>query len=386
VTQPYNFAEVTWTTAGPAVWTQPGGSFDPALLASMSANPASVNPAQDLVFSGTSAFSAAILTEMGGDQKLDLLLRSNRENNGRSFFWLASREDDGVSGLQGPRLRVRPSASGYQLVLRPPGASGNQAFRWLDGGSGTLLKEEASGRFLSLSGGALGFTMDPSAAASVQLTEPETSLRLNGSPLDERYLWTWFGAMDPSSHPWCFHAELGWIYLGWEEPDALWGWREDLGWLYTSRFTYPLCFSQDHQEWMLLENQPDEGRIHFIGFNSGADRSVPSGPGFDVAAWLGSGSIPPPPSPPPPPPADFPPATEPLPTRSTRLLEGPGAGSWRLVTHGEPGAILQLQDSPDLHHWWWLDEIGTVDRGPVVFDLLSDNTSGFWRVIRGSGL
>ena len=382
VTQPYDFTGVTWTTAGPGAWTQPGGTIDSTVLASTTANPATVNPAQDLVFPGTSAFSAAVQTEMAGDRTLDLLLRSNRENNGRSFFWLASREDDGVSGLQGPRLRVRSSAAGYQLVLLPLGTSAGQSFRWNEGGAGTLLEEEAGGHHFSLNGDTLGFTADAAAATPVRLTEPEGSSHLNGSPLDGRYLWTWFGAVDPSSHPWCFHAELGWIYLGWEEPDALWGWMDRLGWIYTSRLTYPLCFSQDHQEWTLVENRPDEGKIHFIGFNSGAGRSIPSASGFDVAAWLDSGSIPPPPTSPPPPPGDMPPATEPVPTRATRLLKGPKADSWRLVSHGEPGAILQLQDSTDLHHWWWLDEIGTIDQGPVIFELHSNKPSGFWRMIR----
>jgi hypothetical protein len=385
VTQPYSFAQATWTTAGPAAWTQPGGTFDPAVLASTTANPATVNPAQDLIFPGTSAFKTAVQTALAGDGTLNLLLRSSRENNGRSFFWLASREDDGVSGLESPRLRVRARSGSHQLVLRPSGTSGNQTFRWVDGGSGILLKEEASGRYLSLNGDTLEFTVDSSAATSVQLTEPETSLRLNVSPLDGRYLWTWFGAIDPSSHPWCFHAELGWIYLGWEEPGALWGWRDALGWLYTSRSTYPLCFLQDHQEWMLLENLPEKGKIRFIGFNSGADRSIASAPGFNVASWLASGSIPPPPSSPPPPPSDAPPAKEPLLPQGTQLLKGPEPGSWRLVTRGEPGAILQLRDSTNLHDWWWLDEIETFDRGPVIFELFSNESSGFWRVIRDSG-
>ncbi|MCX6876372.1 MAG: hypothetical protein NTW21_21565 [Verrucomicrobia bacterium] len=387
VTQPYNFAEVTWTTAGPGAWSQPGGTFDPALLASTTANPASVNPAQDLVFPGTSAFSAAVQTALAGNGMLDLLLRSNRENNARSFFWLASREDDGVSGLQGPRLRVRANANGYQLVLRPPGASGHQSFRWVDGGgSGILLKEEASGPYLSLNGDTLEFTVDSSAATSVQLTEPESSLRLNGTPLDGHYLWTWFGAMDPSSHPWCFHAELGWIYLGWEEPDALWGWIEGLGWIYTSQMTYPLCFPQDHQEWMLIENLPDEEEICFTGLSSHTSSRIPAAAGFDVAAWLETGTIPAPPSSPPPPPAPPLPSVEPQLGQATRLLPGPGAGagvgvgSWRLVTHGQAGMNLVLQDSTDLLDWWWLDEIQTVDGSPVIFQLAAEGDSGFWRV------
>lgn len=381
VTQPYNFSAVTWTTAGPDAWSAPGGTHDPALLASTTSNPATVNPAQDLVFPGTPAFSAAIQTERVGDGMLDLLLRSNRENNGRSFFWLASREDDGVSGLQGPRLRVRSSVAGDQLVLRPPGSEG-QSFRWVDGGAGILLKEETSGRYFSLNGDTPGLTQDAASATTVHLMEMETGLRLNGGPLDGRYFWTWFGVLDPSSHPWCFHAELGWIYLGWEEPDALWGWTEALGWIYTSRLTYPLCFSRNHEEWMLVEHRPEEGEIHFIGFNSRVSRSIPSSFGFDVAAWLGSGSVLTPPSSPPLPPEDPPPATKPLLTRTTRLLKGPKEDLWRLVTHGEPGAILQLQDSPDLNHWWWLDEVGTSDRGPVIFEFHCDKSFGFWRVLR----
>jgi hypothetical protein len=136
---------------------------------------------------------------------------------------------------------------------------------------------------------------------------------------------------------------------------------------------------------MLLENLPEKGKIRFIGFNSGADRSIASAPGFNVASWLASGSIPPPPSSPPPPPSDAPPAKEPLLPQGTQLLKGPESGSWRLVTRGEPGAILQLRDSTNLHDWWWLDEIETFDRGPVIFELFSNDSSGFWRVIRDSG-
>ena len=380
VTEPYNFAQTTWTTAGPAAWTQPGGSFDPTQLASTTANPATLSPAQDLVFSGNSAFSAAILTELAGDKSLDLLLRSDRENSGRSFFWLASREDDGVSGLQGPRLRVRSSASGFQLVLRSPGTSGNQTFRWVNGASGILLKEEASGRHLSLIGDTLEFTLDAAAATSVQLTEPETSLRLNGRPLDERYLWTWFGALDPTSHPWCFHAELGWIHLGWETPDAVWGWRDGIGWIYTSASTYPLCFSQENREWMLVENLPDEGEVIFTGLSSRSNVKLPSAVGFDVAVWMETGVIPAPPSPPPSIEVNPSPLGEPILAPSTRLLAGPGPDSWRLVTHGAPDSDLVLTQSADLLHWSWQDQIQTIDHGPIVFHLANHAGSGFWRV------
>ena len=384
VNQPYNFAGVTWTTAGPDAWSSAGGTIESAPLASIVANPASVNPAQDLVFTGNSVFSAAVQTVLAGDGMLDLLLRSDRENNGRSFFWLASREDNGVSGLQGPRLRTRASAAGYQLVLRPLGTSGNQTFRWVDGGAGILLKEEVNGRYLVLNGDMLGFTEDAAAATSVQLTEPESSQRLNGSPLDEHYLWTWFGAMDPSSHPWCYHAELGWIYFGWEDSDALWGWIEGLGWIYTSRLTYPLCFSQDHQEWMLAENLPDEGEFSFIGLDSRGAIRLPAAAGFNVADWVQSGFMPAVPLPPPSPPATTAPAFEPQLSQAIRLLQGP-AGSWRLIAHGGPGTTVQLQDSTDLIHWWWLDSVGTIDNGPVIFECASGQTSRFWRVDRATG-
>jgi hypothetical protein len=251
----------------------------------------------------------------------------------------------------------------------------------VDGGGGeTLLKEEQSGRFLALSGDTLVFTEDAGAAASVQLAEPESGLRLIGSSLDGHYVWTWFGAVDPSGHPWCYHADLGWVYLGWEEPDALWGWLDAIGWIYTSQITYPLCFSQQYQEWMLIENLLVEGEVAFTGVDSRVVRRLPAAAGFNLQTWLESGSIPAAPSSHPPPPATSAPSIEPPLRQGTRLLQGPGVGSWRLVTHGRPGWNLLLMDCTDLFSWQWLDELQPADDGPVIFQLSAGEDARFWRV------
>lgn len=381
VTQPYSFSDVTWITAGPDPWTQTGGTFDPNVLASTVANPATVNAGQNLVFPGTLAFSTALRTALAGDGEIDLLIRSDRENNGRSFFWLASKDDTGVNSIEGPRLRVRGSSGTFRLALRPLGATGAQNFRWVGAsGAAILLKEQESGQFLTITVGVPEMTDDQATAISVQVTESELGSRLSGSPLDESYLWTWFGVLDPSSHPWCYHSELGWVYLGWEKSDALWGWIDGIGWIYTSELTYPICFSQQHQEWMLIENLLDEGEIAFTGFDSRKTMRIPAAAGFNVAEWLQSGSMPTAPSSLPPPPASPAPSFEPLLWLNTRLLKGPGTGSWRLLAHGQPNANLVLEDSKDLSNWRWLDEIPTVDRGPVIFQLDSEDDSKFWRV------
>ncbi|MCH7226813.1 hypothetical protein [Haloferula sp. A504] len=377
LTQPYRFTGATWTTAGPGPWNQPGGTHDPAVLGTAAANPANVNPGQDLVFPGNAAFVSAVQGALAGE--LDLLLRSDRENTGRSFFWLASKEDDGVNGLEGPRLRVRGTA-GHRLVLRPPGTEGAQAFRWVDAGeAGTLLQETASGRFLTTTGGSLETTLDPAAATAIQITEPESGSSLDGSQLDTTYLWTWFGAVDPSSHPWHFHTELGWVYVGWQGTDSLWGWMDGMGWIYTSELAYPLCFSEQRKEWMLVEHLPDEGEVCFTGLSSHTEHRRPSAAGFDVSAWLEMGAIPPPPTSPPQGPADFPPDTEPVLARSTRLLKGPDPDAWRLVTYGNPEEALVLRESSDLNTWSWVDELHPIDRGPIIFQLTRATDAAFWR-------
>lgn len=383
VIQPYSFSEVTWTTAGPGPWTHPGGSFDPTVLASAAANPSTVGSGQDLVFTGGEAFTTVIQDELNRDGHLDLLVRSDHENKRRSFFWIASKEDDGVSDVEGPRLRIRGRAGEWHLALRPPKTVGGQHFRWVDGGAaGMLLREEESGQFLTITGGIPRLTDDQPRATAIEVTDGATGSRLVGRSLNRAALWTWFGAVDLSSYPWCYHTDLGWVYLGWEGRDSLWGWIEGVGWIYTSALTYPLCFSQQNDEWMMIEKLPDESEISFTRFNSRGSLRLPAGTGFNVADWLRSGSTPIAPAPPSSPPADPAPLFEPLLDQHTRLIRGPGDGAWRLVAQGQANGNLLLQGSRDLRQWWLRDEIRTADRGPVIFQLTSEEDSTFWRVLR----
>lgn len=383
VTQPYSFAEVTWTTAGPGPWTHPGGSFDRTVLASAVANPSTVGSGQDLVFRGGETFATVVQSALNNDGQLDLLVRSDRENNRRSFFWIASKEDDGVSEVEGPRLRIRGRADEWHLALRPSKSVAGQEFQWVDGGAaGVFLQEKESGQFLRIKQGVVGLTDDQPRATAIEVTNAEPGSRLVGRSLNRASLWTWFGAVDLSSYPWCYHTDLGWIYLGWEGRDSLWGWLDGVGWIYTSALTYPLCFSQQNDEWMMIERLPDESEVSFTRFRSRGSLRLPAGAGFNVADWLRSGSMPIVPTPPSFAPADPAPLFEPLLGQHTRLIRGPGDGAWCLITHGETDKNLLLQHSRDLRQWWLRDAIRTADRGPVLFQLPPEENSTFWRVLR----
>ncbi|MGA0845433.1 MAG: hypothetical protein ACO3RV_02750, partial [Luteolibacter sp.] len=193
------------------------------------------------------------------------------------------------------------------------------------------------------------------------------------------------GAIDLTSHTCFYHTELGWIYLGWEDRHSLWGWIERLGWIYTSRLTYPLCFSQQHQEWMLAENLPGEEEFSFTGLDSRGVIRFPAAAGFNVAKWLKSGLMSAVPEPPQFPPTTSAPSFEPQLSQAVRLLQGPGAGSWRLIAHGAPARTIDLHDSTDLIHWWWRDSVETIDNGPVIFECSSGESSQFWRIDRATG-
>jgi hypothetical protein len=119
LTQPFTETGATWNTYnGTNAWTTPGGDYNPTVLSSFSANPASASSFQ--TFATSASFVTASQAAVNGSQPLYLIVKLDDETGlNRHIFNFSS--DDNASLGQRPSLTIDytpvPEASTALLAL-----------------------------------------------------------------------------------------------------------------------------------------------------------------------------------------------------------------------------------------------------------------------------
>jgi hypothetical protein len=60
----------------------------------------------------------------------------------------------------------------------------------------------------------------------------------------------WFGTFNVNNYPWIYHQQHGWMYVFGTDPNSIWLWTSDLGFLWTSQSVYPWLWSDAQQTWL----------------------------------------------------------------------------------------------------------------------------------------
>jgi hypothetical protein len=90
----------------------------------------------------------------------------------------------------------------------------------------------------------------------------------NADVPDWKYL-DWFGYFNYKNHPWTFHKEHGWIYMGSSSDENIWFYDAAIGgWLWTSKTVYPYIHDATRDSWMYYEK--GTAPRQFYDFHKGA--------------------------------------------------------------------------------------------------------------------
>lgn len=101
-----------------------------------------------------------------------------------------------------------------------------------------------------------GFSMDK-LWARVSITRKKTfeNEPNASSPKEARDKWkkdSWFGIYFQHESGWIYHLRLGWCFLVEAENEWLWLWKDELGWIATTREVFPFVFMTDQSQWVFL--------------------------------------------------------------------------------------------------------------------------------------
>jgi hypothetical protein len=77
----------------------------------------------------------------------------------------------------------------------------------------------------------------------------------------------WFGIFFPTSNPWIYHAEMGWLYPSQMQDGSLWLWNETNGWQWTQQGVYPYLFRWRDSTWVYFQGK-FEGRTILFNYST----------------------------------------------------------------------------------------------------------------------
>lgn len=72
-----------------------------------------------------------------------------------------------------------------------------------------------------------------------------------------------FGYFKAASHPWIYHNDHGWWYVSNADADSAFVWDLELGWLWTSKSTYPMLYSVNRSAWLFFSGPTSNGKRWF---------------------------------------------------------------------------------------------------------------------------
>jgi hypothetical protein len=94
--------------------------------------------------------------------------------------------------------------------------------------------------------------------------EPESMAPFDGLAMgDDWQESSWFGSFHWNNSRWVFHSGLDWIYVSGNPPVGWWFWSEDLGWVWTSKDTYPYLWRHDIGSWWYFMGRKGSTRAFY---------------------------------------------------------------------------------------------------------------------------
>jgi hypothetical protein len=78
---------------------------------------------------------------------------------------------------------------------------------------------------------------------------------------------SWFGTFNINNYPWIYHQQHGWMYVFGTDPNSIWLWTSDLGFLWTGQSVYPWFWSDTQKTWLYYSVGSSNPR-YFYNWNS----------------------------------------------------------------------------------------------------------------------
>ena len=109
--------------------------------------------------------------------------------------------------------------------------------------------------FTGQSNSTLSFTLLADTNLTANFVKLSASSLSNAEDLGANWFSSWFGTFYETDNEWCYHFQLGWIYLSFDDSGAAWIWKEGHGWLWTdpTRYQDSFLWSQSNGEWAYVD-------------------------------------------------------------------------------------------------------------------------------------
>ncbi len=109
--------------------------------------------------------------------------------------------------------------------------------------------------FSEQSNSTLSFTLLADTNLTANFVKLSASSLSNAEDLGANWFSSWFGTFYETDNEWCYHFQLGWIYLSFDDSGAAWIWKEGHGWLWTdpTRYQDSFLWSQSSGEWAYVD-------------------------------------------------------------------------------------------------------------------------------------
>jgi hypothetical protein len=79
---------------------------------------------------------------------------------------------------------------------------------------------------------------------------------------------SWMGSMHPYPNQWAYHGRLGWVFMSKDGNNGYWIWRQENGWLWTNKSTWPFLWAHESADWLYL--LPAKNKALFYDYRSGS--------------------------------------------------------------------------------------------------------------------
>ncbi len=145
------------------------------------------------------------------------------------------------------------------------GGSVSGSGSYLHGSTASLTASPDSGyRFIGWSGSSVSdanssqtsILIEESVSVFGTFEKASVSSHTNAQSLGANWYSSWLGTFYQTSGEWCFHMDLGWIYISIEGSTGAWVWKEMQGWLWTdpTRYADLFLWSENFGEWVYLDS------------------------------------------------------------------------------------------------------------------------------------
>ena len=148
----------------------------------------------------------------------------------------------------------------YKAVLEPKKNSFTLVSSGLESGINHYFQAYAKTSFGVAYGSIRKFLIIDSSKTNVWWSE------FSNTSVDGWLINSWMGSMMPLDNKWAYHQHLKWIYLHKDGIEGFWIWKEETGWVWTTKEIWPFLWSQDSADWLYL--MPTESGYLFYDYST----------------------------------------------------------------------------------------------------------------------